>query len=64
MCTAIKRDGLEVGAVVASGLEAGQRKLRGNIFRSQLAAARAGSAAFKQIKREKAHMGADLFRIN
>ena len=55
---------LEVGSVVARRLHAGEGKLRGDVFGGQFGSARAGPAAFKQIEREKAHVGADLFRID
>ena len=60
----VQRDSLEICAVVAGGLDAGERKLRGDVLGGQLASARAGSAAFEQIEREKAHMRANLFGID
>ncbi len=60
----VKRDGLKVGAVCARGLQPGQGKLGGNVLRGQFPSALAGSTAFKQIKREEPHMGANLFRID
>ena len=59
-----ERDLLEVGAVVACGLEAGERELRGDVFGGKLGAARAGAAAFEQIEREEAHVGANLLGID
>ena len=59
-----ERNALEVGAVVARRLKAVQSELRGDVLGGQLAAPRAGTAAFEQIEREKAHMGANLFRVD
>ena len=50
---------LEVGAVVAGGLGADQRELRGEVLGGQLAAARADAAPFQQIARQELDVSAD-----
>jgi hypothetical protein len=59
-----ERHFLEVAAVIAGGFEAVESELRFDVFGGKLSTARAGSSAFEQIEREKAHMGANLFRID
>ena len=59
-----ERNLLEIGPVVAGGLQALKRKLRGNVLSRKLGAARPWPAAFEQIEREKAHMRANLARID
>ena len=60
----VERDALEVGAVVAGWLQSGQGKLRGDVLGGKLGSASAGAAAFEQIERQKADMGANLLRID
>ena len=63
-----ERDFLEVAGFstygVACGFEAVERELGSDVFGGKLGAARAGPAAFQQIKRQKAHVRANLFRID
>ena len=59
-----KRNSLEVSAVVACGLDAGESKLRGDVFGGQLCTTLAGTAALKQVEREEADVSADLRWIN
>ena len=60
----VERHALEVGVVVARRLHAIEGELGGDVLRGQLVAASTRSAAFEQIERQKAHMGANLFGIN
>ncbi len=57
-------DLLQIAAVVPRGLQAVQRKLRGDVLRRNVAAARAGAAALEQIVRQKTHMRADVLRVD
>ena len=57
-------DLLEVGAVVASGLEAVDGELGGDVFGGDFAAAEAGAASFEEIVGEKLDVGADLFGVD
>ena len=57
-------DPLEVGAVVAAGLQAVERELGGDVLRGEVAAAQAGVAAFEQIVGEEFYVGSDLFRVD
>ena len=57
-------DLLQVGSVVARGLEAVERELRGDVLRGDLSAARAGAAAFQQIVGEKFYVRTNFFRVD
>ena len=52
-------DGLEVGVVVAGGLEAHAFEAGGHVFGGEFVAARGGAAAFEGVIGEEAHVGAD-----
>ena len=55
---------LKVGAIVSGWLDTGHGELGCNVFGGQFRAARAGAAAFQQVKREKTYMGAHLLGID
>ena len=57
-------DLLEVGAVVAGGLEAVEGELGGDVLGGQIAAAEAGAAAFQEVVGEEADVGADVFGVD
>ncbi len=57
-------DLLEVGAVVAAGLEAVEGELGGDVFGGELAAAEAGAAAFEEVVGEELDVGADVFGVD
>ena len=57
-------DLLEVGAVVAAGLEAVQGKLRCDVLCDELAATQSGAATFEEIVGEKLHLRADFFSVD
>src|ERR1700742_550326 len=55
---------LEIGPVFSRRLQPVKSKLRGDIIGGDISAACAGTTAFEEVAREKAHLGTDLFRIN
>src|SRR5208282_1128471 len=55
---------LQVGTVVARGLQAIERKLGGDVFGGNVAAALAGASSLKQIVGEEADMGLDAVGTN
>ena len=64
VCTPIKVDFLQIGAVIAGGLQAIQRELGGDVVCRDLAAARAGAASLEQVVGQEAHVRADALRID
>ncbi len=64
-----RRDGhhghfLEVGAMVARGLQPVDGKLRSDVFRGEIAATLRHSTPFQQIAGKKFHIGANFLRVN
>ena len=59
-----QRHFLQVGSVIAGGLQSILGKLRGNVFGGDVAAALARAAAFQQIMREIANVPANVFGID
>ena len=57
-----QRNLLHVGSVIAGRLQAIFGKLRGDVFRGNVAAALAGAAAFEQIVRQIAYVPANVLR--
>ena len=57
-------DLLEVGAVVAGGLEAVEGELGRDVFCRKIASAKAGAAAFKEVVGEEANVCTDLFCVD
>ena len=57
-------DLLEVGAIVAARLQAGQGELGGDVAGGEVASADAGAAAFEEIVGEELDVGADPFGVD
>ncbi len=57
-------DFLEIGAVVAGGLQAIEPELGGDVFGGDVAATLSGAAAFEEVEREEADVGADVLGID
>ena len=53
-----QREILEIGPVIAGRFQSAERKLRGDVFGGQIAAARADAAAFEQIAGQEFHVRA------
>jgi hypothetical protein len=57
-------DLLQIGAVVATGFEAVEGELRGDVLGGEFASAGSGAAAFEQIVGEELDVSADIFGID
>ncbi len=55
---------LEVGPVVAGGLQSIEPELGGDVFGGKVASALASAAAFEKVERERADVGANMFGVN
>ena len=58
------RNFLQIGAVVAGGLQSIERKLRRDVFGGNVASTLAGAAPFEKVVGEEANMGLDVIRTN